>query len=289
MQQHLLLPFFLSFPLSLLIGLVVGSFLNVLISRLPLILQQEWRNQSLEYLSLPRKREDFNRFNLLYPRSHCKNCKKNVNWYDNIPLFSFIWLRGKCRFCQLSINKQYPFVEFLTAVMTAYIFNRFGWNFLALGVCLYTWILISLAIIDYNTQLLPDELTLSLLWLGLFFSVFQILIVPENAILGAMLGYCFFWIIAFIFKQVRKKPGMGHGDFKLLAAIGAWVGPLPLVYVILLASIVNLVANLILLILKKIHYNQAIPFGPALCLAGWIVIMFGSKILEANSFLKFFL
>lgn len=263
----------LGFYFSLLIGLAIGSFLNVVILRLPIILQNEWRQMAQEYLTIPSQIHS-SKFNLIFPNSHCQHCQTKLTWFMNIPLVSYFFLKGKCYFCHHPLSKQYPLVEFFTALITLYVFYQFGFSVQTVAAWLFTWTLIALAVIDFNTYLLPDRLTLGLLWVGLLISVKTIFISSEAAILAAIFGYSFFAIVAFIFQLIRKKPGMGQGDFKLLAAIGAWVGLLPLIHVIALAAVGAAIVNLVLLLTKKIKYNQMIPFGPALCCAGWVVFMF---------------
>lgn len=280
----------LSYILAAAIGAIIGSFLNVIIYRLPIMLEREWQQTisvaTAETPFEPKKNSSTNaitkryqvpthRFNLIWPRSHCIYCKHLLYLRDNIPVISYFLLMGCCRFCKQNISKQYPIVELLTILITIIIFSHFGFNVATCFTCLFAWSLIALSVIDYNTQLLPDYLTLPLLWTGLLLSVFQLFIPANEAILAAITGYLILWFPAQIFQFWRKKPGMGNGDFKLLAAIGAWLGIIPLVNVLCIAVIIGLVTHIILLIRKKIYYNQLLPFGPALALAGGVVLIWG--------------
>jgi len=257
-----------------LIGLAMGSFLNVVIVRLPKMLMQQWRQCSLEVLEQAAE-QPTEAFNLIKPRSHCPKCQHPLRLRDNIPLLSFLWRRGRCAFCQQPISKQYPLVELLSLVVTVLVFYQFGLSWQTLAAWAFSWSLIALTVIDMQTQLLPDVITLPLLWLGLIISVPGLFVTPEQAIIAASLGYGLLWLVGFVFKRIRGKIGMGHGDFKLLAAIGAWVGVIPLVNVLALASILGIGLNVALLLTKKINYNQAVAFGPALAIAGWFTLLYG--------------
>lgn len=258
--------------LAALLGLIIGSFLNVVIVRYPQMLMREWRTECLEFLKLPPEPSGPS-FNLLWPRSHCPHCQHRLSLLHNIPVISFVWLRGRCAYCRQSISWQYPIVETITALATALVFAKFGWSYSTLGFWILSWGLIILAGIDWQIKILPDTITLSLLWLGLIFNLIFKWTPIELAIIGAILGYLVLWTLTAVFKLVRKKQGMGHGDFKMLAMFGAWLGVAPLINILLLAVLLSLFVNLILLALKKIRHDQPLPFGPYLAIGGWITVM----------------
>lgn len=255
------------FPLLMAIfGLVVGSFLNVIIYRLPIMIFSE--NHSIKKKV----------FNLFLPPSHCTYCKKLIKWFDNIPFFSFIFLRGKCRKCKKKISWHYPTVELLSACTAAFAAYSLGFNWQALAASIFGFSLISLVFIDLKHQLLPDQITLSLLWFGLLLSALGFFVTPENSIIGAAVGYISLWAIAKIFQVLRGIPGMGHGDFKLFAALGAWLGWQILPMTLLIASLTALICGVILIALKKHSFHKPLPFGPYLALAGWISFFWGQEI-----------
>lgn len=253
------------------LGLLIGSFLNVVIFRLPIMLQAEWEEDNT---SPP--------YNLVYPSSHCPYCKKKLSIVENIPLLSFIFLKGKCKHCQHPISWRYPFVELLTAFFSMITAYHFGLNYYFLsGALLLTWYLIVLAIIDFDHKILPDHLTLPLLWIGLGFNLSEKGFVPlQEAVLGAMLGYLFLWVVYWLFKALTKKEGMGYGDFKLLAALGAWLGWKSLPFILLAASATGAIIGVLGILIMKRSRSVPIPFGPFLAFAGWISLLWGDKIMH---------
>lgn len=264
----------------LLVGLCVGSFLNVVVYRLPIMLQRTWRNQCLEVLGDECKLEpDLAKFNLSYPSSHCPNCKAKVPAWSNIPLLGFLLLAGKCNQCKIKISWRYPVVELLSGILfalTAYVFND-AWMILA-GVS-FIAITLSLMLIDLDTFLLPDELTLPLVWLGLLFNLHGIFSGDlVNAVIGAMVGYLSLWSLYWVFKLITKREGMGYGDFKLLAAIGAWLGWQNLVSVLLVSSCLGIVYALVLRLSGRLASGNPIPFGPFLGGAGIVTLLFAKDL-----------
>lgn len=262
--------------LALLLGLMVGSFLNVVIYRLPLMMQREWRAQCHEFLAL----EDtmvpaahFPRFNLAWPASHCPHCRHTLTAGENIPLLSWLLQRGKCRHCRGSVSPRYPLLELATALLTALVAARFGFTLQTLALLPFVWTLIVLAMIDYDHQLLPDDLTLPLLWGGLLVNTQSLLTPLDSAVWGAIAGYLALWTIYWLFKLLTGREGMGHGDFKLLAALGAWLGWQALPPLILLSSLTGAVIGLALMVGKGHARDVPIPFGPFLAAAGVLVLL----------------
>ena len=261
-----------------LIGLVIGSFLNVIIYRLPLMMQQQWRKQCLNYLELPAEEKRPASFNLFWPRSHCQSCKVRIPFWRNIPLLSFLLQAGRCAKCRAKISWRYPIVELLTAIISASIVYQFGPTDQMLAVLLLTCGLIVLIFIDVNHQLLPDDIILSLLWLGLLCNAFGWFTTPVDAIFGAVIGYGALWIFAHLFQWIRGKEGMGYGDFKLFALFGAWLGWQALLPIILIASFLGSIGGIIFLVFKRLHRDTPLPFGPYLAVAGWIMLFWGQEI-----------
>lgn len=260
-------------------GLVVGSFLNVVIARYPVMLQRDWRAHCLEYLKqAPEQQQPI--FNLLRPRSHCPKCQQNIKAWQNVPVISYLLLGGECAFCKTKIPVMYPIVEILTTVLAVLVIQRFGLTWQALAAVIFTWVTIVLSFIDINEQILPDDLTLTLLWLGLFCNTFTLFTTPQLAIFGAIFGYFILWAVAKLFKLIRNKDGMGYGDFKMLAMIGAWLGATVLINVLLIAVIIGTIISLNLLAAKKITVQKPIPFGPFLAIGGWITMMYGPVLLR---------
>ena len=261
------------------LGLIIGSFLNVVIYRLPIILKQAWEKDCLEYMQqvITSKRQ---LISLLSPRSHCPHCKKTILWRHNIPILSYILLDGKCHHCKANIHWRYPIVEAISFFATLVGIMQFGVSWETVELSILTWALIALAFIDWEYQLLPDGITLPLIWLGLLVNTQSLFTTPENAIIGAISGYLFLWLIAYLFKIVRKVDGIGHGDFKLFAAFGAWLGWSLLPVILLVSSFVGSIVGLILIIRKKHNYTNPMPFGPYLIGAGWLAFFFGKIILS---------
>ncbi len=270
----------LGYPIAAGLGLLVGSFLNVVILRLPKRLEWEWKRDSRDMLGQS-ELYDPPPPGIVVERSHCPHCGHQLSWYENIPLLSWLALRGRCRSCKTPISIQYPLVELLTMLMVTACMWRFGFGWQGFGAAMLSCFLIALSGIDLRTQLLPDQLTLPLMWLGLIASVDNLFVPGKIAIAGAVLGYLSLWIVWWVFKQLTGKEGMGHGDFKLLAALGAWAGYQSLLPIVLLSSFVGAVVGSIWLLAKGRDRATPIPFGPYLAVAGWIVFLWGHQITGA--------
>ncbi len=279
-----LASFFINYPTAFpwvagAFGLAVGSFLNVVIHRLPVMMERHWQTQCQELMNMPRTASAFSeRFDLATPRSRCPHCGHAITALENIPLVSFLWLRGKCAACHKSISWRYPAIELLSGILSTWVAWHFGFNLMALAGLVLTWGLIALAFIDYDHQLLPDDITLPLLWIGLLFNIASVFAPLSSAVIGAVAGYAFLWIVYQLFKLVTGKEGMGYGDFKLLAALGAWLGWQNLPLTILLASFVGAIIGIFSIIFLGHDRRVAIPFGPFLCVAGWIALMWGDTL-----------
>lgn len=275
----------LAFVLSAaLLGLLIGSFLNVVIYRLPIMMQREWRAQALEYLECPPEQIS-ERFNLLLPSSRCPHCDHQIRSWENIPLVSWLALCGKCSSCRAPISSRYPLVELACGLLSGYVAWHFGFTWQAGAMLLLTWGLVAMSMIDIDHQLLPDSLVLPLLWLGLILSNFGLFVSLESALWGAVAGYLSLWSVYWLFKLVTGKEGMGYGDFKLLAMLGAWGGWQVLPLTILLSSVVGAVLGTILLRVQRAESSTPIPFGPYLAIAGWIALLWGDRI--TDSYLQF--
>jgi leader peptidase (prepilin peptidase)/N-methyltransferase len=264
------IPLVLWIILGFVMGGCIGSFLSVVITRLPKMLIREWKNDCAELTG--QTPEPSPPFNLALPQSHCLSCQQRLRPWQNIPLISFWLLRGRCAFCQAGISRQYPLIEWIAAIFTACCVAYWGITPELIPPLLTLYFFIALGFIDYNEQLLPDVLTLSLLWLGLLWNLRQGQ--AGLAIIGAVGGYLIPWIVNRLFLWIRKKPGMGHGDFKCLAAIGAWVGLSGAIGCYVLAAIISLIVTIPLFIRKKANLASSLPFGPFLCLAGWAWVCF---------------
>ncbi|TIH09832.1 prepilin peptidase [Pseudomonas leptonychotis] len=262
---------------ALLIGLLVGSFLNVLIYRLPKMMQRDWREQAREILELPVEAQAAT-FNLVLPNSSCPHCAHEIKPWENIPVVSYLFLRGKCSSCKAPISLRYPLVELTCGLLSAYIAWHFGFTWQAGGMLLLTWGLLAMSLIDADHQLLPDSLVLPLLWIGLIANSFGLFTSLEDALWGAIAGYLSLWSVYWLFKLVTGKEGMGYGDFKLLAMLGAWGGWQVLPLTILLSSLVGAVLGLLMLRLRNAEPSTPIPFGPYLAIAGWIALLWGEQI-----------
>ena len=258
-------------------GSLVGSFLNVVIYRLPVMMQREWRSDCLAFLEKPAEAEQ-EPFNLAVPRSRCGNCGHQISALENIPMLSYLWLGGKCRSCKTPISPQYPLVELFTACISVVVGWHFGVSLQTLAALLLTWTLIAASGIDIGHKLLPDKITLPLLWLGIFLSLFDVFVNLEDSVIGAMAGYLSLWSVFMLFKLCTGKEGMGYGDFKLLAMLGAWLGWQPLLGVILIASAVGAVVGISMILLKLNDRGTQIPFGPYLSAAGWLMLLWGEQI-----------
>ena len=267
---------------SVLLGLVAGSFLNVVIHRLPKMLEQEWRQQCAELHA--EEMEAPPRYNLLTPRSRCPSCGHAIGAWENIPLLSYLALGGKCKACRTRISVRYPLVEALSGLLAGVIAWRFGFSSVTLAAWLFAFCLIALSFIDFDTQLLPDNITLPLLWGGLLFNLDGGLTDVRSALLGAAAGYLALWSIYWLFKLITGKEGMGYGDFKLLAAIGAWLGWQMLPLVILLSSLAGSLIGIVLIVLARRGRNVPIPFGPYLALGGMVSLLWGPQLVEWYSY-----
>lgn len=272
---------FLSEPLVLgaltaILGLLVGSFLNVVIFRLPVMMEQNWRRDCDEFSGKEHVPEE--RFDLVMPRSRCPHCGHMVTARDNIPILSYLLLRGRCRACGAHISPRYPLVELLTAVVTVSTALHFGPAWQGLFAVLLAWALIALSFIDFDKHLLPDSITLPMLWLGLLLSLFGIYTDSQASIIGAAAGYLSLWSVYQLFRLLTGKEGMGYGDFKLFALFGAWLGWQSLPLIILLSSAVGAVIGLSLILFRGRDRNIPIPFGPYLAIAGWIALLWGEQI-----------
>ncbi|WP_323976380.1 prepilin peptidase [Aeromonas hydrophila] len=268
----------LYFSLVFLFSLMIGSFLNVVIHRLPIMLEREWQAEYLGYFNPETQPQQEERYNLMVPRSACPHCGHAITTMENIPLLSWLWLKGRCRECQAPISARYPLVELLTALLSLVVAATFapGWGLLA--ALLLTWVLVALTFIDLDKMLLPDQLTLPLLWGGLLFNLAGGFAPLADAVIGAMAGYLVLWSLYWAFKLLTGKEGMGYGDFKLLAALGAWLGWQALPIVLLLSSLVGAFIGIGLILLRNHHQNKPIPFGPYLAIAGWIALLWGDTI-----------
>ncbi len=270
------------------VGLMVGSFLNVVIHRLPRMMQRDWNEQASMMLEdaeladcarkLREKSETPPRYNLVVPRSGCPKCGHQIRAHENIPVISYLVLRGRCSGCNNPISPRYPVVEAVSGVLTGYIAWHFGFGLASVTAILFAWSLIALTMIDVDTQLLPDSITLPLLWIGLLTNIPGTYTPLNSAVIGAVAGYLSLWSVYWLFKLATGKEGMGFGDFKLLAAIGAWLGWKLLPMVILLSSLVGAVVGIVLIVSRRQGRNVPIPFGPYLAAAGLIAMLWGNDI-----------
>lgn len=265
---------FISF--SVIFGLLVGSFLNVVIHRLPKMMEREWHNNCLELQGKEINQES--NYTLVKPRSACPKCNHQITALENIPVISYLLLGGKCKGCKTKISMRYPLVEALTGALIGLVAWQFGYTYITPLAWIFTFALITLTFIDFDTQLLPDDITLPLLWLGLLFNLNGGFVDLKSAVIGAVIGYLILWSIYWLFKLVTGKEGMGYGDFKLLAAIGAWFGWQLLPAVILLSSVLGAIIGIGLIFLKGKEGNTAIPFGPFLALGGIAALFFGPQL-----------
>jgi len=263
--------------LIFILGLLVGSFLNVVIYRLPVMMHRSWRQECLEFLEMKAESEQ-EPFNLSFPHSHCPKCHNPIKPWQNIPVLSYILLKGRCAQCSTPISIRYPLVEAFTATLSAIVAWHFGFSMATLFALLLTWVLIVLSFIDIDHQLLPDQLTLPILWLGIFINLFDVFTDLQSSVIGAIAGYLSLWAVYKLFKLLTGKEGMGYGDFKLLALLGAWLGWQYIPLIILLSSLVGAVIGIAMIILVKHDHRQPIPFGPYLAAAGWLALIWGDAI-----------
>ena len=263
-----------------LLGLIVGSFLNVVVHRLPIMLERQWKLECLEALHPDKVPQEQVPYNLARPGSSCPSCGHRIRPWENIPVLSYLFLRGKCSSCKTAISFRYPLVEIISACWPLSAGIMFlGSLEIILLVCLLSWALLALTLIDLDTQLLPDSITLPLLWVGLLANLNGTIAPLEDAVLGAVVGYLILWSIYWLFKLATGKEGMGYGDFKLLAALGAWLGWQMLPLVIILSSLVGTIAAVGLMVFKGHGRNNPIPFGPYLAIAGYIALLWGHQII----------
>src|SRR3984885_15017841 len=280
------------------LGLLVGSFLNVVIYRVPVILERQWRAQCVELAADssgsphaapgPATEARTEPFNLVVPRSACPACKAPITALQNIPVVSYLFLRGRCASCGVRISPRYPAIEALTGLLSAAVAWKFGFGWPAVAALVLTWFLIALTFIDVDHQLLPDNLTLPLLWIGLLLSLWAPLMAgapipmdPRSSIIGAIAGYVSLWSVYHLFRLLTGKEGMGYGDFKLFAALGAWLGWKMLLPIILIAAAVGAVVGIAILALRGQNRSTPIAFGPFLATSGWLMLMFGQQLLAS--------
>ncbi len=273
-------PSFLYFA-TILLGLAVGSFLNVVIYRLPVMLEREWKAQCEELLNDKEAPDDEKTFNLITPRSRCPKCDHLITALENIPVISYLLQKGKCTECGTKISPRYPIIETLTAILSLVVVWKFGFSWQAGAGLVLTWSLIALTFIDLDTFLLPDNITLPFLWLGVLISFWGIFVNLNTSVIGAIAGYLSLWLVYWAFKLLLKKEGMGYGDFKLLAMLGAWLGWQSLPLIIILSSLVGAVVGIAMILFKGHDKNKPIPFGPYLATAGWIALIWGNDITRA--------
>ncbi len=259
-----------------LIGLFVGSFLNVVIHRLPVMMEREWAEQAADLRGEPTPPGPH--LNLATPRSRCPHCGNAIGPLDNIPIVSYLLLRGRCRHCKAAISGRYPLIELATAVLSGLAAWKFGYSMATLGALVFIWAMLALAFIDLDTQLLPDSITLPLIWVGLLFNLGEVFTTLPNAVIGAVAGYMTLWLVFQLFRLVTGKEGMGYGDFKLLAAIGAWLGWQMLPLTILLSSVVGAAVGIALIVFSRHKRSVPIPFGPYLAAAGLLALFLGETI-----------
>ena len=266
--------FYIAF--SVVLGLLVGSFLNVVIHRLPKIMEREWHANCLELQGKEAPAQT--KYTLSTPRSACPNCGHQITALENIPVISYLMLGGKCKSCKTKISPRYPLVEALTGALVGLVAAKYGYTYSALFAFIFVFALVALTFIDFDTQLLPDDITLPLLWLGLLFNLNTGFTDLKSAVIGAILGYLILWSVYWAFKLATGKEGMGYGDFKLLAAVGAWFGWQLLPAVILLSSVLGAIIGIGLILMRGKDGNTAIPFGPFLALGGIAALFFGQQL-----------
>jgi leader peptidase (prepilin peptidase) / N-methyltransferase len=282
MIETMLLPYPEFWPtaaLAALIGLLVGSFLNVVIHRVPKMMEREIDNFVADRLGKEPVHTDS--YNLMVPRSACPHCNHQITALENVPVISYLAIRGKCSSCKAPISKRYPTVELITGLLSGFAVWHFGAGLIGLGAVVFVWFLIAMTFIDFDTSLLPDDLTLPLIWLGLLINTQGTFTSLQDAVIGAALGYVALWLVFWLFKLVTGKDGMGYGDFKLLAALGAWMGWAMLPVIILLSSLVGSIVGITMIVFAKHRREIPIPFGPYLAGAGFIAMFWGKPLIQA--------
>ena len=265
------------------LGLIVGSFLNVVIHRLPIMMQKQWQQECSELLEISTEENtsEPEKYNLVVPRSRCPHCNHNITALENIPVISYLLLKGKCPDCSNAISLRYPIIELFTAIISLTVAWHFGFSWQTAFALILSWALIAMSAIDIEHQLLPDSLTLPFMWLGLIISLWSVFVTVNASLIGAASGYLILWLVFHIFRLVTGKEGMGYGDFKLLALLGAWLGWQMLPVVILLSSVVGAAVGISMIIFLGKDKNIPIPFGPYLAAAGWISLLWGEQIMAA--------
>ena len=269
-----------------LFSLLVGSFLNAAIYRIPIMLQQGWREECQELFGgddHEGSSESSRKFNLFVPRSQCPNCAHMITAIENIPVISYLFLRGKCSSCKIKISIQYPIIEILTALVSVFVASKMGFGWQALAALIFTWTLITLSLIDAKTMLLPDNLTIPLMWLGIAVNYQSLFVDLQSSVLGAMIGYMSLWGLFHLFRLLTGKEGMGYGDFKILAAIGAWGGWQILPFTVFASSFIGAIVGISLILIQQKKGSHPIPFGPWLALAGFIGFIWRDEIIQAMS------
>lgn len=273
--------------IAFILALLVGSFLNVVIYRLPVMMEREWRTQAEELVATPATDLPVGRFDLMVPRSRCPACGHQITAMENIPVFSYVFLGGKCAGCGTAIAIRYPIIELLTGVLSGVVAWRFGFGWEAGAAIALTWTLVAISVIDIDHQIIPDSISLPLVWAGLTLSLFNpvdgaqyLFIDPKTAIVGALAGYLSLWSIYHLFRLLTGKEGMGYGDFKLLAALGAWLGWKMLPVIIMMSAVVGAVTGILMIVTKGHERSVPIPFGPYLAAAGWIALLWGTEIVN---------
>jgi leader peptidase (prepilin peptidase)/N-methyltransferase len=264
---------------ALIVGLFIGSFLNVVIHRLPKMMERDWQAQAAEVRG--EAPAEAPRYNLAVPRSACPACGHPISAWENIPVVSWLLLRGKCSACKSPIALRYPIIEIVAGLLAAYAVWRFGLTVKGVAACGLLWALVALTAIDVDTQLLPDQITMPLLWAGLLVNLWDVFVPLRTAVIGAVAGYLSLWSVYWLFKLIRGKEGMGYGDFKLLAALGAWLGWQMLMPIVLLSSVVGAIIGIALIVIKGRDHNVPLAFGPYLAIAGAIALFWGPAIVAA--------
>ena len=262
------------------LGLIIGSFLNVVIHRTPIVLMRNWQRDCRDLTGQAESAATPEKYNLVTPRSRCPHCGHAITALENIPVISYLWLRGKCSACREPISLRYPFVELLSAVLAAVTAWHFGFNAAGIAAIVLTWTLVALAFIDIDHQLLPDVMVLPFVWAGLLLNLFNVFTPLPDAVIGAAAGYLSLWLVFHLFKLITRKEGMGYGDFKLFALFGAWLGWQSLPLIILLASFIGALIGISLIVFQGRDRAKPLPFGPYLAAAGWVAMLWGDEIMR---------